>query len=123
MSTSSLLAGLGIDRAPDDSTKAMLLNAILVFADTVGDKELASQAQALMPKAHPYRFDPAWGERYADGFYMTADEDCGVCTSEMHRYRDEYWGFKDDAWRQERLQNPHLGFQDGVNDAQALNEA
>ena len=123
MSTSTRLEALGIDRAPSDSVKAVLLDALIEFARAVKDTELEDQAQALMPKAHPHRVDEAWGERYADGFYMTADEECGVHTGEMHRFREEYWMFKDDAWRQERLQNPALGFQDGVDDAQMLNDA
>lgn len=120
---SQRLLALGIDQAKSDGSKALLLAAIIDFANHNNLPDLAAEARALMPEAHPFRPPATWREQYDAGFTEVANEDRGVYRDDMPRYGTEFWQALTDQQRQERVENPSLGLADGRADAASLNGA
>lgn len=118
----AIIEALDLPRAPSDTTRAMVLHALIEYGQAIQNPALAEAAKAAMPKAHPFRPPKAWKDQYLDAFRCTADEECGVDPYEGPRYCAEYWSSLTDADRAARLADPSLGFQDGLKDATDLNE-
>lgn len=115
---------LGIDRAPSDTCKAKILNALIRFGLAINDAALIDAAKARLPAANPFEPPVEWKSFYDLAFRQHADEDCGVYPDDDgDRYCREYWQYLTDTERAERLQQPSLGKEDGKKDAEALNAA
>lgn len=122
--TKQLLKALQVDRSPNDTVRAQMLGALIDFAREVKDDDLAREAKALMPAAHPFRPPSAWKEQYLDAFRSVASEDCGVdADADGERYAHEYWESLSDAERLERVRFVGMGLSDGEKDAENLNNA
>jgi hypothetical protein len=123
--TAMVLEGLQLERCRSDTVRARILGALIEFAGEVGDEDLATEAKALMPKAHPFRPPVAWKENYLEGLRSVADEDCGIdAAADGERFAHEYWQSNlTDEQRLERLQDPEMGMQDGIKDGDNLNAA
>lgn len=123
MSPTEIIAALDLTRAPSDAVRAQLLHALVQYGQAVGDAALADAARAAKPAVDPFKPPQEWKAFYLDTFSSTADPDCSVDPDEGPRYCVEYWQSLTDAQRAERLACPNLGRQDGIDDAEALNEA
>jgi hypothetical protein len=123
--TAMVLEGLQLERCPSDGARARILGALIYFAQEVADDDLATEAQALMPKANPYQPPAPWKEQYLIGLRSVADSDCGVdADADGERFAHEYWqAWLTDTQRLERLQAPALGEDDGRKDGDNLNAA
>lgn len=113
---------LGLNNARNDADRARLLSAIVRFAKSTGDSALIEEAEALMPKAHPFKPPQEWLQHYYDAFEAEADEATGTYIEDKERYAIEYWTDLSDEERNKRLQIPKIGLDDGQKDARKLNE-
>lgn len=118
---SDRLLALGLNQAPNDTTKAILLSAIINFARQIDDKALQDEALSMMPQAHPFQPVVEWRKFYYEGFESEADESTGTYVDDMERYSVEFWQALTDEQRSNRLQNPRIGVADGIKDAEQLN--
>lgn len=123
MDASNFLLFLRLDRAPSDTVRAAVLDAIAECAQQTGLADLRREALRARPAAHPLIPPREWADYYRDAFVMTADTECGVDPDEAPRYCVEYWQSFTDAERHERLANPWMGGDDGRQDADNLNAA
>jgi hypothetical protein len=122
--TAMVLEGLQLERCKSDTVRARVLGALIEFAGEVEDADLAAEARAMMPKANPFVPTKPWRDNYLTGLRSVADEDCGVYPDDDgERYAFEYWQGLTDAERNERLQFPEMGEQDGKKDGDNLNAA
>ncbi|MBK3780191.1 hypothetical protein G3A43_07965 [Paraburkholderia aspalathi] len=120
--TAMVLEGLQLERCRSDVVRARILGALIDFAREVEDNDLATEAQALMPKAHPFDPPAEWKGSYLGGLRSVADEDCGVYVdSDGERFARECWQGLTDEQRAARLHDPELGNQDGITDGDSLN--
>lgn len=119
----NIIAGLELAKAPTDTVRAFVLDALADYAKATGLSELGKAAREARPAAHPFRPPKEWREKYLETFAQIADPDCGVDPDEGPRYCVEYWQSLTDSQRQQRLAEPWLGEEDGQKDADALNAA
>ena len=121
--SASLLSFLQIEKAPSDTVRAEVLDALITYAEAVGLEDVLSEAKRLMPAAHPLVPPQEWLTQYLGSFGAIADTECGVDPDEGPRYAVEYWQMLTDEARNHRLSRPWLGEDDGRIDAAALNAA
>lgn len=119
----NIIAGLELGKAPTDTVRASVLDALVSYAKATGLPELGKAAREARPAAHPFRPPKEWRERYLAAFAESADPDCGVDPDEGPRYCVEYWQGLTDSQRRQRLAEPWLGEDDGQKDADDLNAA
>ncbi len=119
----ALIAALHLERAPSDTARALVLDALIAYSQAVGLSDLHDAAKAARPHADPFHPPDAWREAYIGVFRRVADPEWGVYPEEADRYCFEYWSGLDDAQRHERLGAPGLGEEDGRKDAEELNRA
>ena len=119
---SERIFALGLNNARNDADRARLLGAIVRFAKATEDSALIEEAEALMPKAHPFKPPQEWLQHYYDAFEAEADEQTGTYIDDKERYAIEFWAELSDEERNSRLQSPQLGQSDGQKDVRKLNE-
>ncbi len=94
-------------------------------ADFPSRKAVLAQWGRLAPDVPPVLPTQEWVDGYLSGFEVVADVDKGV-DADADAWPNcamFWWLVLDDAGRAARVGNPYMGENDGMDDAERLNEA